>query len=77
MKRTHTNRDGVRFIWEGGEYIDVFMGGAIPVDTINVGQWIGEKVSGAEFRAECAEWWDSLDGTDREAYWSAAYDLNR
>ncbi|MFI2616636.1 hypothetical protein [Streptomyces sp. NPDC018584] len=73
---------GMRFVWGHGSNIDIFMepGDSTPFETIGVNDYAKgtPKISTyEEFKRECDEWWDGLDGHDRQAYRSEAFWQNR
>ncbi|MFJ2115145.1 hypothetical protein ACIOEX_25160 [Streptomyces sp. NPDC087850] len=78
----YVHPSGVRFVWHQGSNIDVFMesGDSTPFETIRVYDYSkgAPRISTyEEFKRECDEWWDSIDGHDRKAYRSEAFWQNR
>lgn len=73
---------GMRFVWGHGSNIDIFMqsGDSTPFETIGVYDYAkgAPTISTyGEFKRACDEWWDGLDGHDRQAYRSEAFWQNR
>ncbi|WP_159048643.1 hypothetical protein [Streptomyces sp. NRRL F-4489] len=74
---TYIRPNGIKFVWHRGLYIDVFMAPGDQTAVTALGCSLVEKSTYEEFKRACDEWWDGLDGHDRQAYRSEAFWQNR